>query len=317
MEEQDRELEVLGVAEGVEAVPVGVDAGADRPLDRQRGERGEADLGRVEGEDRLPVEGRGVEHEAGDARGQRRALHELADDRAAHRVPDQDQVPGAVGERVAGGGAEVAPLGQAHVVEAVGAGRGAEVLAIADQQRRQAGAVEGGGHPQARLRSAVDPVHDDRPGAGPARQPARPASARARRGSRPWRRAGRATGSGRRRRRRSRSRPSCPAPGSRRGRAGVGSPCRRPARARRRRSRGRPATRARRPPAVRCPRSARGRRGRWAGRATVASAGRGEWSGTSTAEEKCQAAAAPAARTRTARTSPARIARRRRDIECV
>lgn len=45
-------------------------------------------------------------------------------------------------ERVAGGGLEVAPLGQAHVVEAVGAGRGAEVLTVGDRQDRQLRAVE-------------------------------------------------------------------------------------------------------------------------------------------------------------------------------
>jgi hypothetical protein len=119
----------------------------------------------VEGEDRLPVERRGVEHQAGHARRQGRSLHELADDRAAHRVADQDQAAGAVRERVAGGAGEVAPLGQAHVVETVRAGRGAEVLAVGDQQRRQSGAVQRGRDPQAGLRSAVDPVHDDRPGA--------------------------------------------------------------------------------------------------------------------------------------------------------
>lgn len=34
VEEQDRELEVLGTVDRVEALPVGVDAGADRPFDR-------------------------------------------------------------------------------------------------------------------------------------------------------------------------------------------------------------------------------------------------------------------------------------------
>jgi hypothetical protein len=33
VEEQDRQLEVVGMLERIEALPVGVDAGADRPLD--------------------------------------------------------------------------------------------------------------------------------------------------------------------------------------------------------------------------------------------------------------------------------------------
>jgi hypothetical protein len=106
----------------------------------------------------------GVEDEARDQPRQRRALHELADERAAHRVADQDQVTGSVSEGIARRGTEVAPLGQPHVVEAVGAGRGTEVVAVGDQQRRQPGAVEGGCYPQTHLGVVVDAVDDDRPG---------------------------------------------------------------------------------------------------------------------------------------------------------
>lgn len=74
MEEQDREVEVLGLAERIEAVPVGVDTGPDRSLQRQRGEGREALLRRVEFEHPPPVERRRVEYEAADALGQRRAL---------------------------------------------------------------------------------------------------------------------------------------------------------------------------------------------------------------------------------------------------
>lgn len=47
VEEQDRQMEVLAVLEGIEAVPVCVDPGADRPLERQRGKCREPHLGRV------------------------------------------------------------------------------------------------------------------------------------------------------------------------------------------------------------------------------------------------------------------------------
>ena len=88
---------------------------------------------------------------------QRRVLHELGDERAAHRVADQDQALGAVGERVARGRLEVAPLGQAHVVEPVRAGRRAEVLAVGDQQRGQAGPAQLRKHAQPHLGSSLIP----------------------------------------------------------------------------------------------------------------------------------------------------------------
>lgn len=73
-----------------------------------------------------------------------------------------------MGERVARRGLQVAPLGQAHVVETVGAGRGAQVASVSDQHRRKPGMPQRRRQVQALLRGAVDPVRDDRPGMAPA-----------------------------------------------------------------------------------------------------------------------------------------------------
>src|SRR6476660_3885642 len=56
VEEEDRQLEVLAMLQGVEAVPVDVDTRVDCPLDRQRRKGREPHPGRVEFEDRFPVE---------------------------------------------------------------------------------------------------------------------------------------------------------------------------------------------------------------------------------------------------------------------
>ncbi len=66
-------------------------------------------------------------------------------------------------QREAGRGLQVVPLRETHVVQPVGAGRGADVLAVGDQQRRQAGAVQRGRHVQVAFAVAAQPVHDDRP----------------------------------------------------------------------------------------------------------------------------------------------------------
>lgn len=68
-------------------------------------------------------------------------------------------------QRVAGGSGQIAPLGLALMVEPVGAARGAEVIAVGDRQRGNAGAAQGGGEPVADLTVVVDAVHDDCPGA--------------------------------------------------------------------------------------------------------------------------------------------------------
>jgi hypothetical protein len=163
VEEQDRKVEVTGVLERIEALPVGGDAGVDRPLHREGGEGRKPQLAGIEGEDRLPVEGRGVEQEAGDPICEGGVLHELGNDRPTHRIADQEEAAGAVGEGVAGRSPQIAPLSEAHVMQAVGARRGAEVPPVGDQQGRQAGAVQGGRDAQSGLLIAVDAVYDDRP----------------------------------------------------------------------------------------------------------------------------------------------------------
>jgi hypothetical protein len=73
-----------------------------------------------------------------------------------------------VEERVSRRRLQVGPLGKTHVVHAVGAEWGAEILTVGDQHCRKAGAVQSRGDAKARLLIAVYPVHDDRPGMGAA-----------------------------------------------------------------------------------------------------------------------------------------------------
>ncbi len=96
----------------------------DGPLDRSCEDARKAHLGGMELEHLAPVEDRSVEDQCRCPGCEGRALDELGDDRTTHRVPDQNQAPGSMVERVAGGGLEVPPLGSAEVVESVGALRG-------------------------------------------------------------------------------------------------------------------------------------------------------------------------------------------------
>ena len=86
-------------------------------------------------------------------------------------------------ERVAGRRLQVAPLGRPPAAQAVGAAGGARVVAVADGQGRVAQPGRGGQRPQGLAAGGVVAVDQDHPGVAAARRPARPAPARAARGS--------------------------------------------------------------------------------------------------------------------------------------
>jgi hypothetical protein len=173
---QGRDLEPRGLAQIVDGGPVDAEAYGGDPLScpDKRGKGSPEHRGAVAGnlviDDRAQVEHGRVEQHARHHRGERRVLEERGDDAAAHRLPGEHDVPGAVRERPSHGRLNVAPL-RLPVPEVTRRVRGgAEVVAVGDRERGKPHAVHDVDDAEHVFAGPVLPVHADDERPVPARE---------------------------------------------------------------------------------------------------------------------------------------------------
>ena len=143
------------------AGPVDVVAQRDERAQRTRQRAGNAFALHPEVGDRGKLHGRCFEYDGADPTGKRGAFEEAQRDRAAHAEAEDDDVAGAIVEGVRHGGLEVPPLLRPEVVAAVGARDQLAVVAIADDERRDAKAGDGGQRAQRLAAPGAAPVDED------------------------------------------------------------------------------------------------------------------------------------------------------------